>query len=316
MKKKTDYVKLGIFVTVGTVLLVVALYLLGSKKNLFTSNFTLYATFRNVDGLTKGNVVRLAGINIGTVVRVMIANDTTVIVEMIIQEDNRKFIREHSQADIGSDGLMGNKLVNIQTRIADDDLVEEGDTLRSKKVVATDDMMRTLDVSNQNIAEITTDLRKMSREMVTGDNAWKLFRDSTAMNNIRKSLINLEATSQNASQFTAELEELTRSIKSGKGIAGKLLNDPESEAQLTSALNNLQIASDSARTAIAQLNQFTEALNNENALTGTLTNDTAAANDLKQTLDNVNRGTVLLNENLKAMRENFLFRRYFRKQEK
>jgi phospholipid/cholesterol/gamma-HCH transport system substrate-binding protein len=81
-------------------------------------------------------------------------------------------------------------------------------------------------------------------------------------------------------------------------------------------LNNLQIASDSARTAIAQLNQFTEALNNEAGLAGTLTNDTAAANDLKQTLNNVNRGTELLNENLKAMRENFLFRRYFRKKEK
>src|SRR5215218_2984302 len=109
MKRKTDYFKLGLFVTTGTVLLVIALYLLGSKRNLFSSNFSLYATFRSVDGLTKGNVVRLSGINIGTVDEVEILNDTTVIVKMVIETASQKFIRQNSVADIGSDGLMGNK---------------------------------------------------------------------------------------------------------------------------------------------------------------------------------------------------------------
>jgi phospholipid/cholesterol/gamma-HCH transport system substrate-binding protein len=316
MNKRTNYLKLGLFVTLGTILLVIALYLLGSKRNLFSSNFTLYATFRSIDGLTKGNVVRLSGINIGTVESVEIIDDTTVVVEMVILTSSQKFIRKNSVADIGSDGLMGNKLVNLQTRISDVPLVTEGDTLHSKKVVATDDMMRTLDVSNNNIAAITTDLRRLSREMVEGESAWKLLKDTTALNNIRRSLQHLEQTTKNASDFTAQLEELTAGIKSGKGLAGKLINDPASEQQLTHALNNLQIASDSARKAISQLQEFTEALNNQTGITGTLTADTAAANNLKETLENVNEGSVLLNENLKAMRENWLFRKYFKEQEK
>lgn len=316
MKKRTNYLKLGLFVTVGTILLVIALYLLGSKRNLFSSNFTLFATFRSIDGLTKGNVVRLSGINIGTVQRVEIIDDTTVVVEMVIETSSQKFIRKNAVADIGSDGLMGNKLVNLQTKISEVPQVEEGDTLHSKKVVATDDMMRTLDVSNNNIAAITTDLRRLSREMVEGESAWKLLKDTTALNNIRRSLQHLEQTTKNASDFTAQLEELTNGIKNGKGLAGKLINDPASEQQLTHALNNLQIASDSARKAVSQLQEFTEALNNQAGIAGTLTTDTAAANNLKETIENVNKGSVLLNENLKAMRENWFFRKYFKELEK
>lgn len=313
MKHKTDYIKLGLFVTTGTVLLVIALYLLGSKRNLFSSNFTLYATFRNVDGLTRGNVIRLSGINIGTVGHVTIVDDTTVVVEMTIESSSQKFIRKNAIADIGSDGLMGNKLVNIQSRISDIPQVEEGDTLHSKKGFATDDMMRTLDVSNQNIAAITTDLRQLSHEMVSGESAWKLLKDSIVLNNIRQSLKNLETTTQSAANFTADLEVLTQSIRDGKGVAGKLINDPQSEAQLNAALNNLQIASDSARRAISQLQAFTSTLNDKNSIAGTLTQDTAAANQLKATLENMNKGSALLNENLKAMRENWLFRKYFKK---
>lgn len=316
MKRKANYFKLGLFVTGGTVLLVTALYLLGSKKNLFSSNFTLYATFRSVDGLTKGNVIRLSGINIGTVDRVEIIDDTTVVVEMIINTDSRKFIRKNSVADIGSDGLMGNKLVNLQTRISDVAYVDDGDTLHSKKVVATDDMMRTLDVSNQNLAVITSNLKRMSRDMVEGESVWKLLKDTAALNNVRRSLQHLETTTRHASEFAADLEILTNNIQQGKGMAGKMLNDPQSEQQLTQALASLKAASDSAKIAVSQLQQFSASLDNPNTITGTLTNDTAAANDLKQTLQNVNEGSVLLNENLKAMRENWLFRKYFKEEKK
>ena len=53
--------------------------------------------------------------------------------------------------------------------------------------------------------------------------------------------------------------------------------------------------------------------NNQNSIAGTLTQDTATANQLKATLENMNKGSALLNENLKAMRENWLFRKYFKK---
>src|SRR6476620_10821290 len=113
-KKNTiNYVKLGIFVTVGMVILVVSLYFIGSKKNLFGNKFSVYVNFKDINGLKKGNNVRYGGIDVGTIGNIVILNDTTIKVEMILDENMKAMIRKNSIAKIGTDGLMGDKLIEI-----------------------------------------------------------------------------------------------------------------------------------------------------------------------------------------------------------
>jgi len=126
-----EKLRLGIFVILGTALLVVASYLIGNRQNLFGNTFTINAVFKNVNGLQKGNNVRYAGINIGTVNKIEMENDTTIKVGMIIQENMLNHIKKDAIATIGSDGLVGSMIVNIVPGNGTAPLVKSGDKIVS-----------------------------------------------------------------------------------------------------------------------------------------------------------------------------------------
>ncbi|MBS1524309.1 MAG: MCE family protein [Bacteroidetes bacterium] len=106
-------IKIGGFALAGLLILVAAIFLIGNKKGLFTSTFSIHGMFRNVNGLQEGNNVRFAGINIGVVEGIEIMNDTTVKVTVTLDDYVRKFIKKDAKMSIGSDGLMGDKLIVI-----------------------------------------------------------------------------------------------------------------------------------------------------------------------------------------------------------
>jgi phospholipid/cholesterol/gamma-HCH transport system substrate-binding protein len=106
-------IKTGIFTALGLGILVLFIFLIGGRRNLFSSTFNVKGYFKNVSGLMSGNNVRFAGINVGTVNDITIVNDTTVLVDMVLQEKVKPFIKTDSKLSIGSDGLMGDKLLTI-----------------------------------------------------------------------------------------------------------------------------------------------------------------------------------------------------------
>ena len=113
--KNTDSqkLKLGLFVIIGTILFIIAIYLIGQKESMFKKTFTISAFFQNVNGLQKGNNVRYSGIDIGVVSSIDMVNDSVVNVSMKIEEKIIKHIKKNAIATIGSDGLVGNMIVNI-----------------------------------------------------------------------------------------------------------------------------------------------------------------------------------------------------------
>src|ERR1700677_770758 len=121
--------KIGIFTLVGFIVLVVGIFVIGNKKNMFGDTFPVYGSFKNVGGLQVGNNIRFAGINVGTVEGITIQNDTTVRVDMRLQERVRPFLKSDATASIGSDGLMGDKLVVIAPGLNGDKLIEKGGRL-------------------------------------------------------------------------------------------------------------------------------------------------------------------------------------------
>jgi phospholipid/cholesterol/gamma-HCH transport system substrate-binding protein len=158
-------IKVGVFVLAGTGLLIIALYLIGDRQNFFGATFELQAKFKNINGLMPGNNVRYTGIDVGTVKKVEIIDDSTVQVIMVIEEKVQVFIKKNATANVGTDGLMGNKLINITSSDELAQSVEDGDIILSTNPIGTDAMMRTLDKSNNNIKDITEDIKKIASKL-------------------------------------------------------------------------------------------------------------------------------------------------------
>src|SRR6185295_6536634 len=106
--------KLGVFVIIGVILFIIATIFIGSASNIFTRTFVVSAVFKNIEGLKEGDKVWLSGVQIGTIKKVRIVVVGEVVVTLSLKEMQNEFIRKNATASIGSDGLIGNKIVVIQ----------------------------------------------------------------------------------------------------------------------------------------------------------------------------------------------------------
>ncbi|MFM7015775.1 MAG: MlaD family protein [Bacteroidota bacterium] len=316
MKNKYSNFKLGIFVTVSLVLLIVSLYYIGNKKHLFSKTTTIYAVFHSIDGLRAGNNVRFAGIDIGTVSEVKIINDSTVVVAIQIEEDASRFINKNAIADVGSDGLMGNKLVNINPGTTASSPIQNNDTLQSETPIASDQMMRTLNNTNNNVLDITNDLKNITKRINESNALWSLLSDTGAANQMRMTIDKLAKTASNANQLSLDAASLVKDMKAGKGTAGKLLAQDSIANEMESLLSKLNDASDTAKLALHHMHEFMKDLNMTPGSLGVLARDTVMANDMKAMMFNMKESTYHLDENMKALQGNVFFRKYFKEQEK
>ena len=140
-------IRLGLFVAGGIAIFIFAIFIIGKQKNLFNPVYKLTSTFYNVSGLQVGNNVRFSGINVGTVDKISIINDSTVRVDMLVKKEVRKFIKTDSEVAIGSEGLIGDRLMIITQGSTDSPLAAEGQELASMEPVETDAIMASLQVT-------------------------------------------------------------------------------------------------------------------------------------------------------------------------
>lgn len=197
MPKEKNYKwKLGLFSVAALVIAVGAIYYIGQQKNKFGSVLHVYALFNSVSGLKNGSNVRLGGIDVGTVDAISLVTDTTVQVDMIIQKKVQKFIKKDARASIGSEGLMGDKVVTITAGTPGQAVVQNGDSLRSNMPIETDAIMASLKTSADNAAVITGNLADISSRIVNGKGALgKLLHDTTLSTNLSSTMKNLNSSS-------------------------------------------------------------------------------------------------------------------------
>jgi phospholipid/cholesterol/gamma-HCH transport system substrate-binding protein len=314
--KPGDHIRLGLFVMAGSLLLIVGLYMLGSKRNLFRSTVLVSTTFQNAAGLRPGNNVRYAGINVGTVEDVRIINDTSVRITMAIREDEAVHILDNAIANLGSDGLMGNKLVNIGPGHGTGTPIADGSVLASSVPLDTDQMMRTLDRTNANMAAITDDLRELSARINRPGGVIHVLSDTALATNVRISLLDLERSVSHVRNATANVDAMLADVRAGKGALGMLVSDPAAEQQVRQWLVTMQQLADSLSEASAQVDRFAKGLNTPGGLGQMLTQDTAVAGDVRRTIQQLEKSSYTLDEDLKALQSNWFFRGYFKDQEK
>lgn len=309
-------IKVGVFVLTGTGLLIIALYLIGAKQNFFGSTFELQAKFKTINGLMPGNNVRFTGIDVGTVKEVEIINDSTVNVVMVIEDKVQQFIKKNAIANVGTDGLMGNKLINITSSDENAKSVEDGDTIISVNPIGTDAMMRTLEVSNQNIKDITGDIKIIANRLNKPNTLWSILMDTTISENLRQAIVNINLTGERAAVIAGDLKSIVKGVQAGKGTAGKLLTDTIFTQRLNQTMINIQSISDSISTIASNFKIISEKINNGNGTVGSLLNDTTLSNNLNQSLLNLKHGTNGFNENMEALKVSWPFKKYYKNQKK
>lgn len=185
------------FVIGGAVLFVAAIFIIGKQSNLFDSVFNLRTTFYNVSGLQVGNNVRFSGINVGTVDRVKILNDSTVEVGMLIKQDVFEFIKDDAEISIGSDGLIGDRILHISQGSPQGLPVENNQFLVSTEPVETDAIIESLEVTALNFEIISGEFADVMLNINSGKGVLgRLIQDSAMANNMTGIMDNLESSSE------------------------------------------------------------------------------------------------------------------------
>jgi phospholipid/cholesterol/gamma-HCH transport system substrate-binding protein len=202
--------RLGIFVTFALGLFVVGVYYIGQKQRLFNNVFRVRSIFENVSGLQVGNNVRFSGINVGTVEDIEIITDTSVRVDMIVDETARKFIKKDARAVIGSEGLMGNRVINITPGTGMEKMISDNDYILTTKPVSIDAILEQLKTTAENATKITGNMADISSNLRNGKGTLgKLLMDSSLAYNVDQTMVNIK---QGAKGFQENMDAAKHSF--------------------------------------------------------------------------------------------------------
>ena len=317
-------VTVGIFVLLGIIIFIAGVFVLGGQQKRFTSSIKLIALFKDVGGLKAGNNVWFSGVKIGTVKRVSFYGTAQVEVDMNVEESSKQYIRKDANATISSDGLIGNKIVVITGGTTNHPEVEDGDRLKTLDALSSDQILETLQENNNNLLRVTKDFKELVGNLRKGKGTvGAVLTDSIVAGNFKRAMQNLEKASDNTVHLTGSVSKFASKLSNQESLANQLVTDTtvfkslkRSAARFENAITSADQSISTLNRTSENLNRASEKLNNPNSPLGVLLSDQESAKNLRTTLKNLNTGTGLLNEDLKAAQNNFLLRGFFKKRDK
>jgi len=319
--KNKRAVIVGIFVLLGILIFIAGVLALGGQRKTFEKGLTVRVMFDDVNGLQPGNNIWFSGVKVGTVKSIGLSGPSQVEVLLNIGQKSQQYIHKDAKAKIGSDGLIGNKIVVIYGGTAQAPVVKDGDQLVVQNATSTDEIMNTFQKNNQNLLAVTNDFKVITQRLVEGQGSiGKLLTDESLMNHMQATIATLQRASTNAQLLTANLADYTAKLKSKGSFANELVTDTTIFHQLRATTVQIQEATRTANAVTDNLKKVTEGLSNNlnstNTPAGVLLNDKEAAANLKATLQNLQSGTEKLDENMEALQHNFFLRGFFKRKAK
>ncbi|WP_236976263.1 MlaD family protein [Membranihabitans maritimus] len=316
IKENIQNIWLGIFIVTGTFLLIASMYFIGARQNMFGSNFQLNAVFQNVNGLHKGNNVRYNGIEIGTVKDIIIVNDTSIEVQMTITEDIQQFLKKDAVASIGTDGLMGNKLINISPGTESTSSIKNNDYLPTRKIFSMDNALEKLEQTNSNLLMITTELTRGIAKIGNKESIINtLLTDTVLAIQFEQTISNLKEASVHSRKISSDLEYKLRMINNSEGSLLALLSDSTMGAGILNIIDEIKIASANTKNISSDLDSLLTDFNLNEQFSNLISADPNLKNDIESSLKNIREGTESFNQIMDAIKESFLFRKHFKKME-
>ena len=315
-EESVNKARLGVFVLAGTLLLIAGLYYIGSKKNIFHSTIQVSADFNNVNGLVPGNNVRFNGLNVGTVSKVYAASDTIIRVNFTIDKSFTPYITRSTIASIGTDGLLGSKLINLSPGNKGASPVEEDCVLNSQNPIQIDNALRTLKATDDNLKEITDNLKGVSEKFNNSHSLWHLLTDTALAENVKMAVVRFKLTGANAAMATGDLSDIVKGIKNGQGTLGALLTDTMLSHKIKQTIVIIKAISDTVAIISGDFKNVSEKMKSGKGAFGTLLTDTSFVHNLNQSMKNIKYGSGNFNDNMEALKHIWPFKKYFRKKNK
>lgn len=267
--------RVGIFVLLLLLLFIAFVLTIGSQTRIFEKQYMLRAAFRDVQGLTVGAPVRLAGLNVGAVQRVVFGSDPADPRVQVMVSIDRAFqvrIREDSQATIGTIGLVGDKVFDITVGSDEVRMLQPGDFLETKEPVDFGRLVAQGGEVLEGLAGASQALQAVLTKMQEGRGLLPALMSEEAGGELVR---DLAGTAKN-------LRTLSERAKEGEGLFGALLTDPE----------GTQILRDMQRVA-ANLKQITDDMVEGKGTLGALLQDPTVYEDLSSLLRGAERSWIL-----------------------
>ncbi len=288
MFKSLEGAKLGLFIFVGSALIVLSIFTIGNKESLFVDTIVINSKFENVEGLKTGAPVRLSGFTIGSVSNIVLSGDSigTVIVTMNIEKALQHFIRLDSEASIVTEGLVGKKVVAIRPGSPSKAIVGAGSFLKSKTPLNVTQVIEDTQEIIVYVRDLTKDFAGIVKKVNEGDGSiGKLVNNDELYNatvNITESantsLDTITArmdqiaeliveTNNTAHEVFADIDvtmiaikNIVRKVERGEGSVGKFLNDEDSYDSLKVMVSNLTSSTEAAKQGLISFSENMEAL--------------------------------------------------------
>jgi phospholipid/cholesterol/gamma-HCH transport system substrate-binding protein len=315
--KNTRAVIVGLFIILGLVIFAFAVLALSGQKKTFGDTIAVKALFSDVSGLQNGSNVWYSGVKVGIVKGMSFMPNAQVQVDMEIEDNKKQYIPKDAKVKVGSDGLIGNKVLIIFGGTPQASVIANGDVLKAEAVVTPDELLNTFQTNNKNLVDITGDIKQISRRVLNGEGSvGKLLKDETLVNDLQTVVTILRRTSANAQQLTNDISGYTANLRKPGTITNYLLTDTVLFNRLRSTVRQVDELSASAKTMVTKLNSTTENLTDSSSTAGMLLTDKSTAADIKEIIRNLQTGTEKLNEDLEALQHNFLLRGFFKKKAK
>jgi len=314
--KTIQHIRLGLLVLIATTLLIAGLYFVGQQRNIFSANAILYAHFHDIDGLMPGNNVRFNGYSLGRVLEIGPLNDSLIEVVFSVDEDWLAYISVNARASLGTDGLLGNKLLEIEPGSPFERSIVDGDTLHVRHPPDMDLAMRTLIETNNNLLDISADLKNIFSRFLSDNSLWQLLADTSLSQQVMSAAINIEITSANSARITGDLSELVRGVKEGKGNVGAILSDTSLFSNIRQTVVKVESISDTLAVVSGNFSALSRKTLTGNGNIATFVNDTTLVGNLNAAVVEIRGAANSLDETLTLLRESRLLQRYFKRQSK
>jgi phospholipid/cholesterol/gamma-HCH transport system substrate-binding protein len=310
-------ITVGIFIFLGLLIFIVGIFTLGGQRKSFVKSFTVNVIFNDIQGLKTGNNVWYSGVKIGTIKKIQFYGKAQVQVTVNIDEEAHKYIHKDAKASISSDGLIGNKIIVITGGNPKYPFVEDGDRLQVQTALSTDDIMKTFQVNNKNLVDITGDFKTLAHSLVEGKGtAGALLTDEKIANNFKTIVANLQRTTASTDRMARELDQFSKKLNTKGGLADKMLTDTAVFARLQASVNELQKTARSASALTQNLNTASSKLTQTDNAAGLLLNDPKTADQVRAIMGNLKTSSEKLDQDLEALQSNWLLRGFFKKKAK
>jgi phospholipid/cholesterol/gamma-HCH transport system substrate-binding protein len=183
-----------------------------------------------------------------------------------------------------------------------------------EKTFSSEDVLNTLQHNNENILDITNNLKTITDQLSSGrGTVGKLLQDSSAYMNLNAMLVSLHSASDSAQRLIGSLSQFSQGLNKKGTLINELTSDTVTFRSIKASVGKLQEITD---TAAVFLSGLKETANNPNTMLGVMIHDETAGSRMKEMIKNLESSSVKLDEDLEAVQHNFLLRGYFRKKAK